>query len=218
VLSSASDEKRSLEGIDVSGLQDRATCYVREFLATYRYFDGAADAPVFPFIVAPTVGQGRWRLVATDLILVGWTRDYVDAGIEDLTGNSSQALGAAGSWVTLDTPTWISNQQGFQMTANGKWEYQSALPRQFLLSAKVSLRTNTALSVSIGVGVGLPDPHPQTYRIPAGGVTTQIATDRVEILQSVASGGALGKVELRSNSAGNEVVTVISAQMVITPA
>ncbi len=217
VLTSASNEKNSLEGIDVSGLQDRATCYVREFLATYRYFDDSVLPVLFPFIVAPAVGPGRWILVATDLILLGGNTDYVDAGIEDLTLASTQALGPAGTWVDLVTPPWVTNQQGFGVPSNGFWEYLSTVPKQFLMSAKVSLAFGAPLSVSVGVGRGLPDPHPQTDVIPGGPVSVQIESERVDVLYAVASGGAPASVQLRSNGVGGEVVTVVSAQMVITP-
>lgn len=67
VLTAASDAKNSLEGIDVTGLQDRATCYVRGLLSTYRYFDSSVVAPAYPFVIAPAVGPGRWILISTDL-------------------------------------------------------------------------------------------------------------------------------------------------------
>jgi hypothetical protein len=56
-----SDAAQSLDGINVSGLQNGATCYVRPPVdADYRYYEFLAVAPAPPLIVAPLVGPGRW--------------------------------------------------------------------------------------------------------------------------------------------------------------
>jgi hypothetical protein len=54
------DVEQSLDGINVSGLQNGATCYVRSIDKEYRYFDASLAPPAPPLVVAPLVGPGRW--------------------------------------------------------------------------------------------------------------------------------------------------------------
>lgn len=99
ILSADSDQKNSLQGIDVSGLVDRATCYVRENFSTYRYFDDSVLPVVLPFIVAPSEGDGRWVMVATDVPGGGTTLGalyFYDNATVQLTGPMT-----LDSWVTL---------------------------------------------------------------------------------------------------------------------
>ena len=67
LLTSGSDEKNSVEGIDVSGLQNGATCYVRALDRVYRYYQlpPMGTLPVAPpTVIAPAQGLafGRWIL------------------------------------------------------------------------------------------------------------------------------------------------------------
>jgi hypothetical protein len=55
----------SLDGIDVTGIVDGSTCYVREVDAEYRYYETSVAAPVYPTVVQPLVGPGRWLLIVT---------------------------------------------------------------------------------------------------------------------------------------------------------
>lgn len=98
VLSAGSSEKNSLQGIDVSGLVDGALCYVRELFATYRYFDDSASPAVYPYVVAPAVGNGRWVLMGTDALIPG--RAHIQT-----TLSAPQAVAdlAAGADLILDT-------------------------------------------------------------------------------------------------------------------
>jgi hypothetical protein len=62
----------SLDGIDVTGIVDGATCYVRTGDATYRYYETSVAVPVFPTVVQPLVGPGRWLLDTTGVPFPGY--------------------------------------------------------------------------------------------------------------------------------------------------
>jgi hypothetical protein len=64
LLTIASDEKNSVEGIDISGLQNGATCYVRVLDRVYRYYQFSVVAVAPPTVIAPAAGLafGRWIL------------------------------------------------------------------------------------------------------------------------------------------------------------
>jgi hypothetical protein len=61
---SGSNVFNSVEGIDVTSIQDRSTCYVRDIDAEYRWFEDSLAVPAPPVIVLPdqlTPGDpGRW--------------------------------------------------------------------------------------------------------------------------------------------------------------
>lgn len=61
---SGSDLYNSVEGIDISSITDRTTCYVRDLDVSYRWFEESAAAPAPPIIILPaqlTVSDtGRW--------------------------------------------------------------------------------------------------------------------------------------------------------------
>jgi hypothetical protein len=60
LLTSSSDEKNSVEGIDVSGVVSGATCYARDIDRVYRYYQFSAVPVAPPTIIAPANGPGRW--------------------------------------------------------------------------------------------------------------------------------------------------------------
>lgn len=101
VLTSASTEKNSLEGIDVSTVVDGATCYVRENDATYRYFDDSTLPVLFPFVIAPAVppgAPGRWVATSPPASYLTQAAWYVNSA----TGNdNNDGLTAATPLLTL---------------------------------------------------------------------------------------------------------------------
>jgi len=63
----SSNIQNSVEGIQVSSLQDGALCYVRSSSREYRWFEDSLTAPAFPDVLIPD-GQsvlvaGRWHIV-----------------------------------------------------------------------------------------------------------------------------------------------------------
>lgn len=210
VLTASSDAKNSLEGIDVSGLQDRATCYVREFLATYRYFDDSVVAPAFPFVVAPADGPGRWLLITVDG--ASGLPSFGEAAFEE--GGTAQLLGATGVWTNVNSPTWglLFSSADVTQPSNNSFVY-SGIARLMHLSGRLSLSSPAPLSVSIGLAVfGGADIAPQTVTLPADEIV-QVEVERLVVLD----GTLPVSVQLRSNGAGGETVAMYTGELVIVP-
>ncbi len=222
ILAATTNLSNSLEGIDVTSLQDRATCFVRENGGLYRFVDTSLAVHSSPTVIRPaglTAAQaGRWLLESGGAIANSRT-----AGISHFFATGGTALTGpfgAGSFVVLDPANFTAgpdNSADLAVTAlGGRITYNGTAEKLLTVRAGVSCELASTDRLSIGIfhqGV-LVATSEQVQHFAAGAAADEIAQLETEAVISIAPGEA---VQIRiAELAGSIGVTLYSAYLVVS--
>jgi hypothetical protein len=140
-LVAGSDLLNSVEGIDVSSIQDRATCYVRDVDTSYRWFQDSVDAPAPPSVILPAgqlVGTpGRWKVESGG----------GGGGVSTVTGtNGISITNPAGPNVTVSGAGLVPKATIQNIAAAGP----TAITDTFNTLARVNVAAAAAVTLPVG--------------------------------------------------------------------
>lgn len=220
ILAATTNLQNSLEGIDPTSLQDRATCYVRENAGIYRFFDTSLAVAASPTVIRPAsltaLQPGRWILESGGAIANSATAGH--AWFRSGTGEALTGPFPLDTFAGLAPASFTAgafNSADLALTAiAGRFTYNGTAAKLLTVYGAVSLgmAANEQTELAIFVNGVIVTTSQQIGNIIAADGARQLVTMAVLAL----SPGDIVDLRIAEGTTGTTAASLFSAYIAVT--